>query len=56
MIVYTIFIIILFAYIAGACGEGMRQTWKKNAIIIFFLLMSAYFCVALIGQVSSNPL
>lgn len=56
MVLFTIFGIIFSAYIAGACGEGMRQTWKKNAIIIFFLLMSVYFCIALIGQVSSNPL
>jgi hypothetical protein len=56
MVLFTILSIVFFAYIAGALGEGMNQTWKTHVLILFFLVTSLYLCVALIGQVSSNPL
>ena len=46
------------AYIAGACAQGMSQNkygWKKDLIVIFFLLLSWYFSVVLVGYVSRNP-
>ena len=56
MIMLTILSIVFFAYIAGALGEVINQTWKTHVLTIFFLATSFYLCVALIGQVSSNPL
>jgi hypothetical protein len=56
MIMLTILSIVFFAYIAGALGEGMNQTWKTHVLMLFFVVTSLYLCVALIGQVSSNPL
>lgn len=46
------------AYIAGACAEGMNRHkygWKKDLVILFFLLLSWYFSIVLVGYVSLNP-
>jgi hypothetical protein len=56
MVMLTILSIVFFAYIAGALGEGMNQTWKTHVLMLFFVVTSLYLCVALVGQVSSNPL
>jgi ABC-type Mn2+/Zn2+ transport system permease subunit len=58
----TIFYIILcsfFGYVAGACAQGMnsyKYGWKKDVIVLIFLLASFYFGVVLVGYVKGNPL
>jgi hypothetical protein len=59
MLILYIWLVTLPAYIAGACGQGMRQEkygWKKDLIVLFFWLISWYFSIVLVGYVSRNPL
>lgn len=58
MALLLIFAVIISAYIAGACAEGMNRYkygWKKDAVVLFFLILSCFFAVVLVGYVSRNP-
>jgi len=55
MLIWYIFLSSFFAYIAGACGEGMRNGAKKNLIILFFLMASWYVSIVIVGYVHRNP-
>lgn len=58
MVITFMLLASLFAYIAGACGQGMsneKYRWKKDLTIIFFLCVSWYFSVVMIGYVEKNP-
>jgi len=57
MIIFTIWGVTFSAYLAGACAQGMRQEkygWKKSAVVLFFLLLSWYLSIVLVGQVSTG--
>ena len=54
MAIFYILFCSLFGYMAGACAEGMsnyKYGWKKDIIVLFFLLASFYFGIALVGYV-----
>lgn len=56
MLILCICLVTLSAYFAGACGQGMKNGWKKDLTVLFFLVSSWYFSIALVGYVSRNPL
>lgn len=59
MVIFTIWAVTFSAYIAGACAQGMNQQkyrWKKDLLVLFFLLLSFYFGIVLVGYVHRNPL
>lgn len=43
-----------FAYIAGATAQGMRNGWKKDLIVLFFLIASWYFSIAMLGYATKG--
>jgi ABC-type Mn2+/Zn2+ transport system permease subunit len=58
MAIFYIIFCSLFGYMAGACAQGMsnhKYGWKKDIIVLIFLLSSFYFGVVLVGYVSRNP-
>lgn len=58
MVIFYIFLCSFFGYLAGACAQGMNRYkygWKKDSLVILFLLISWYFGVVLVGHVIRNP-
>lgn len=46
-----------FAYTAGACAQGMNQRqygWRKDLIVLFFLIASWYFSIAMLGYATKG--
>jgi hypothetical protein len=57
MVIFYIFACSFFGYLAGACAEGMNRYkygWKKDLIVIVFLILSFYFGAALVGYTTKN--
>ena len=57
MALFYIFLCSFFGYWAGACAQGMNRYkygWKKDVVILFFLLLSWYFGAVLVGYTSRN--
>ena len=54
MVIFCMLLASIFAYTAGACGQGMTNGWRKDLTIIFFLLASWYFSVAMLGYATKG--
>lgn len=54
MLIWIIWLVVLSAYIAGACGQGMKNGWKKDLTVLFFLLSSWYFSIVLVGYLTKG--
>lgn len=54
MVIVCLLLSSFFAYTAGACAQGMKNGWKKDLTVLFFLIAAWYFSIAMLGYATKG--